>query len=128
MHRTSSSSNGRVVRRAGAVFGLLLLCCAPGRSQCCGATITGRVTDAEGAVVPNAKVTITNVATGRSTKTVTNRIGDYRAVHLPLGRYKVKVGRKGFETVETPARTLEIDQTLRFDVALPAKVSAKNRD
>jgi hypothetical protein len=99
----------------------------PGAAQCCGARITGKVSDAEGAVIPNAKVTIINVATGHSSKVVTNQMGEFQAPPLPLGTYKVKVSCKGFETTETPARTLEIDQVLRFDVTLPIKAKAKNK-
>ena len=96
-------------------------------AQCCGAMIVGQVSDAEGAVIPNAKVTITNVTTGTHLKTVTNQMGEFRATSLRLGSYKVKVSAKGFQTAETPARTLEIDQTLRFDVILAAKNPPKTK-
>lgn len=106
---------------------LLLASSPPAVAQCCGAMIVGNVSDAEGAVIQNAKVTITNVATGAHIKLVTNQLGEFRATSLRLGNYKVKVSAKGFQTVETPARALEIDQTLRFDVTLPAKTAPKSK-
>lgn len=105
----------------------LVLTCQLYAAQCCGPAITGTVSDAEGAVVPNARVTIINLDTGHSTKVVTNRMGEYHAPPLPLGNYKVKVSCKGFQTVETPSRALAIDQILRFDVTLPLKNSAKSK-
>lgn len=110
------------------IFGILLLPASLSAvAQCCGAMIVGTVTDPEGAVIPNAKVTIINVATGAHIKTVTNQMGEFQATSLPLGKYKVKVSAKGFQTVETPARTLEIDQTVRFDVTLPLKTEPKKQ-
>lgn len=106
---------------------LFLLASLPAKTQCCGAMIVGTVSDPEGAVIPNAKVTITNVASGTHIKTVTNQMGEFRATSLRLGSYKVKVSAKGFHTVETPARTLEIDQTLRFDVTLPTKTALRSK-
>ena len=106
---------------------LLLASSLPTAAQCCGAMIVGKVSDAEGAMIPNAKVTITNVTTGTHLKTVTNQMGEFRATSLRLGNNKVKVSAKGFQTVETATRTLEIDQTLRFDLTLPAKTAPKSK-
>ena len=53
--------------------------------------ITGTVTDPSGAVVPNAKVTVTNVSTNASQSTVTTQQGNYRFAFLPQGRYNVNV-------------------------------------
>ncbi|HKF21532.1 MAG TPA: TonB-dependent receptor [Candidatus Angelobacter sp.] len=83
------------------------------------ARIIGTVTDPQGAVVPGAKVTVTNVATGIETKSTTDQEGRYQAPELPIGSYKVKVERDGFKTTETSAYTLEINQVLRLDVRLP---------
>jgi Carboxypeptidase regulatory-like domain/TonB-dependent Receptor Plug Domain/TonB dependent receptor len=82
------------------------------------ARIIGTVSDPQGAVVPNANVTVTNVATGVATKTTTDQQGQYQAPELPIGTYKVKVERDGFNTTETAAQTLEINQVLRLDIKL----------
>src|SRR5690348_5910082 len=56
---------------------VLLLCCGPAMSQTTFATITGRVADQTGAVVPKAVVTATNVATNVSTSGLSNDTGNY---------------------------------------------------
>jgi hypothetical protein len=88
-------------------------------AQSARARIVGTVRDPQGAVVPNATVTVTNVATGVSTNATTNRDGYYQALELPIGSYKVKVEHEGFSTTETAAYTLEINQAQQIDVKLP---------
>ena len=83
------------------------------------ARIIGTVTDPQGAVVPGATVTVTNVATGVATRTNTDSQGAYQALELSIGEYKVKVARSGFKTTETVAYKIEINQVLRVDVRLP---------
>jgi hypothetical protein len=57
--------------------------------------IIGRVQDQSGAAVPNAKVVITNLDTGATREVSTNEIGEYRAVLLQPGRYKVVASSAG---------------------------------
>src|SRR5208283_608754 len=59
-------------------------------------TITGTVTDATGAVVPGASVTITNDATGESAKITTTASGDFTRPALLPGVYTVSVEAQGF--------------------------------
>src|SRR5215471_7658450 len=70
------------------------------------ARIIGTVSDPQGAVLPGARVTVTNVATGIATQTTSDRDGYYQALELPIGTYKVKVEHEGFKTVETEAYRL----------------------
>ena len=60
-------------------------------------SIVGTVTDEQGAAVPNAKVTITNIGQGVSFATTTNESGNYEQTHLIPGTYKVHVEVQGFE-------------------------------
>ena len=46
-------------------------------------TITGRVTDATGSIVPQASITVTNENTGLARETTTDDVGDYRVPLLP---------------------------------------------
>src|SRR5579863_2257582 len=87
-------------------------------------TILGTVTDATGAIVSNAKVTVTNTATNVDFRTVTSSSGDYNAPSLQPGQYKVIVESAGFEKSVTSGFTLTVDQKVRIDVALkPGAVS-----
>ena len=54
-------------------------------------TIRGTVADASGAVVPGAKVVITDVGTNLTTTLTTDHQGNYEAPELKYGRYKVNV-------------------------------------
>jgi Carboxypeptidase regulatory-like domain len=58
--------------------------------------VQGTVADASGAVISNAKVTITETATGRIIETITNDAGLYSALHLLPGEYTVKIEKTGF--------------------------------
>jgi hypothetical protein len=61
------------------------------------ADVLGTVTDASGAVVPNSKVTITNIATNNSRSGHTNSTGEFVFTLLPPGRYSVRVEGTGFK-------------------------------
>jgi len=60
------------------------------------AGITGTVTDASGAVVPNAKVTVTNQDTSVATHLITSGAGTYAVRGLNPGHYTVAVEATGF--------------------------------
>ena len=78
-------------------FAVLLIAIVPALAQDT-ATLTGTVTDSTGAVVANAKVTATNVATNFDTDTTTNTEGLYRLPFLRPGDYRVRVQAPGFKT------------------------------
>src|SRR5215469_3840203 len=59
---------------------------------------SGIVTDSTGAVIPNAEVTLTNVATGAVRTTVTNSKGEYGLTQLLPASYTVKVNAPGFSS------------------------------
>src|ERR1700753_3219785 len=61
------------------------------------ARIKGIVTDPTGAVVPNATITATNVATGVVSTTTSSSTGDYRFQALPIGTYSINVTAPGFK-------------------------------
>ncbi|MGH9583564.1 MAG: TonB-dependent receptor, partial [Bryobacteraceae bacterium] len=60
--------------------------------------ITGTVVDPTGAIIPNAKVTATNDATGVANTATTNSAGTYQFPALIPGTYTVKVAAPGFQT------------------------------
>ena len=60
-------------------------------------TITGRVSDAQEAVVPNAKIIATNVNTGARSETVAGHDGQYTIPFLPPGEYRVTAESPGFK-------------------------------
>src|ERR1035441_8373201 len=87
------------------VLGLLVLftCAHPGRTyaQTAGeGTITGTVMDGTGAVIANATVTATAIATNTSATRTTSKDGLYSIAPLEPGTYTVTVEAKGFKTLK----------------------------
>ncbi len=54
-------------------------------------TIAGVIADPSGAVIQQAKVTVTNVGTTTAKETFTDKNGFYQVQHLPIGNYQVAV-------------------------------------
>jgi len=90
----------------------------PGMAQTITGSITGVVTDATGAVVPNVNVAAVNVATNITNTAISNDAGIYNVRFLPTGEYRVEVTTQGFKkTVLGPFR-VEVGQVARLDVSL----------
>ena len=82
--------------------------------------ITGTVTDATGASVPNATVVVTDTDTGVSRTLLTNSDGLYTANFLQPGRYEVVAGGGTFGKVDRKNLVLTVGQILTVDATLSA--------
>jgi len=80
--------------------------------------ITGVITDPQGAVIPGAKISVTNVATNESRQSTAGSDGTYQVLNLPIGNYSVTVEHEGFTKVITDPHQLLINQTLRVDIPM----------
>jgi len=89
-----------------------------GQNSATSGTITGIVSDSTGAVVPDAKVTATNDATGVKTPTKTNAVGSFNLPNLPVGIYTVRVEQAGFKNLEKHGILLDPNGVVRVDAAL----------
>ena len=98
-----------------ALVGFLIICNSTIPQTATG-RIIGTVTDAQGAAIASAKVTVTNTGTNARSDTVTNGDGFYQVLQLPIGTYTVTAEREGFSKVLTAAEPLDINQSLRIDV------------
>lgn len=104
------------------IFLLLLLCISwvPGiicQTAGTGALI-GTIRDSSGAVVPNAKLTVTSADTGQVRTATTTADGTYNIALLPPGNYRVKIEAGGFRPVEIPSVTVTVTETAVLDRAL----------
>jgi hypothetical protein len=113
------------MKRLTLICSLALLCSClaaiPAAAQSASsATIVGVVVDPQGAVVPNAKVTATNVATGVGLSVNTTSTGNYVIPNLSPGTYNVKVAAKGFNDGEAKDITLKLgdQRDLGFKLAV----------
>jgi Carboxypeptidase regulatory-like domain len=80
--------------------------------------ILGKVTDASGAAVPAANVTIRNTETGVVRMVVTNDAGDYQVLSLPVSQYEVRVEKSGFKAVVRSGINLVVAQEAVVNVQL----------
>ncbi|MBI2690297.1 MAG: TonB-dependent receptor [Acidobacteria bacterium] len=97
---------------------LLLFTAAAGVLLSQTASLTGRVTDASGAVVPGAGVVVRAEGTGVTTTVSTNQDGYYSAPSLPPGRYGVTIEKDGFVPTRQTGLELAVQQVARLDVVL----------
>jgi len=80
--------------------------------------ISGTVTDNNGAVVPNAHMTLTATSTGVQLSTDTNSNGVYIFPGLNVGTYDLSATASGFGTYVQKGLAVNVSQTLRADVSL----------
>jgi len=96
----------------------MLSTATPARAQAVFGSIIGTITDPQGAAVPNAKVTITDVRKGTSDTTATNESGNYTVTHLIPDVYDIKIEAQGFKTAEQKGVTVYADQASRNDITM----------
>jgi len=82
------------------------------------ADLSGSVTDATGAAVAGASVTVTNVGTAAARTSTTNNEGGYSLSSLNPGNYTMTVEAKGFKRVERKDIELQVGQAARLDYTL----------
>jgi hypothetical protein len=103
---------------------LLLLCLMTlslaAMAQSTFGTMLGTVKDASGGVIPNANVKIVNIDENSLRNVQANSNGDYEAVNMKPGRYRIEVSASGFQAFTTTEVMLVARQTLRVDATLSA--------
>lgn len=80
--------------------------------------ITGKITDPQGAVVPNAAVTVTNTGTNSTVNVTATNDGSFRVTNLQPGIYSVEVAVSGFETFKQERVVVEVGQATPLDIKL----------
>src|SRR5689334_9734009 len=80
-------------------------------------SITGTITDASGAVVPNVAIEVKNSETGAVSNGGTSNTGNY-VVSVPAGKYELSVTATGFKKFVRSNMTVETASNTRLDVTL----------
>ncbi|MFZ1033983.1 MAG: TonB-dependent receptor [Candidatus Acidiferrales bacterium] len=101
-----------------ALLLLLLSCCDLGLQAQSTANLNGTVTDMSGATVPNAKVVVTNQATGVEWNAQTNSAGLYVVPSLQPGNYQITVTASGFQTLVVKDLHLDVAMSVTKDLQL----------
>ena len=81
-------------------------------------SIAGVVFDVGGAIIPGAKVTLTNEGTGFTREATTNQQGQYVAYSLPVGPYRITAEKLGFQKLLRTGVTLAAADALTVDLTL----------
>src|SRR6185436_14696556 len=107
-------------RKVVVLLCLLGVSCRPGSAGAqqlvASASVSGTVRDSSDAVVPSADVRLRNVETNQLFERVTDDLGRYRFVSVPVGTYDLTAGAPGFATART---RLELTIGKAVDVSLP---------
>jgi hypothetical protein len=99
-------------------FVFCLFVSVPVRAQVTGATLSGTVTDASGAVVAGAQISAKNNATGTSREVTSDSSGLYSIPNLVPGDYEVRVTAKGFSTAVQSSLSLAVGQQQQLNFSL----------
>jgi hypothetical protein len=97
---------------------LSILLSLPVGAQVAGGALSGTITDPSGAGIPQAQITIKNVATGVERDISTNENGFYSAPNLLPGEYQVTVTAKGFNAEVKSGFTINVGARQVFDLAM----------
>jgi outer membrane receptor protein involved in Fe transport len=101
-----------------AVLFLSALFCASGMAQLSTASLSGSVTDATGASVAHATITLTQTETNFTRTTTTKDDGSYHEEFLPVGPYRVTVAAPGFRTLQHGGVVLTVMQEAQLVLTL----------
>ncbi len=82
--------------------------------------ITGNVTDVNGAIVPGATVTVTQIETGAKRTITTNNDGNYSIANVEIGTYRLSVSKTGFKETSVSNVVVNVSNTTRQDIVLQA--------
>jgi hypothetical protein len=104
------------------LVGLCFAVSVPLRAQVAGGTLSGTITDATGAVVPNAQVVIRNTATGISKTVAAGTEGFYTAPNLLPGDYEIAVSADGFNSEIKKGIVINVGSQAVFNLALQVGV------
>lgn len=106
------------MKRKTLFVGLLVILSIPSRLRAQTASIGGTITDATGAAVPNAKVTVQNVDTGEARAAQTDEAGIYRITNLNPGVYDVRMEHPNFNPAFYSKIQLSVDQVITLNSKL----------
>lgn len=80
--------------------------------------IAGSVTDSNGAVVPDATVTVTKLDTGEKRSVTTTSDGNFSFANLTIGTYRLTITKSGFKETSVSNLIVNVSSTTRQDVTL----------
>lgn len=120
------SSAIRNIKRAVSLITIVFVFSIFAFAQSNTGSITGVITDQNGAVVPNATVKVTNQATNESRTVQTDGEGRYEVPSLSTGTYTVEAAGQGFQPTSVKDLRLAVGEKARADVSMGVAGSSDN--
>ncbi|HEX2520532.1 MAG TPA: carboxypeptidase-like regulatory domain-containing protein, partial [Terriglobia bacterium] len=97
---------------------LLSVLAAPATAQDATGRIEGTLRDPQGALVPNANIVLTHLATGGEKSVNSGNTGSFNFVLLPIGQYRLVVEAANFARYVREPLTLNVNDVLRLTIDL----------
>ncbi|MEW6731288.1 MAG: TonB-dependent receptor [Acidobacteriota bacterium] len=113
-----SSNLSMLLKKFLTVTIFLLAITSPLIAQTYRGTVLGTVSDADGARIPDTKITARNIDTGIERTTVSDDAGNFAIAELQIGNYELIVVKDGFQTVTVANLRVETAGERRVDVTL----------
>jgi Carboxypeptidase regulatory-like domain/TonB dependent receptor len=107
-----------IIKRAISLIAIAVICVFAAVGQSNTGTISGVVSDPNGAAIANASVVITNIGTNEKRTLQTDGDGRYEAASLSTGSYKVTATANGFQETTVSNARLAVGDKLRVDVTI----------
>jgi Carboxypeptidase regulatory-like domain/TonB dependent receptor-like, beta-barrel len=114
----SRPSSQATLSRVFFTVSLMLMLCLAANAQFDTGTITGSVTDSTGAVVPQAKITLTNVGTSIQKNLQADGAGNFVASAMPFGTYVVSAAAANFAETKSEPVVLNVGSTIHVNLTL----------
>ncbi len=100
----------------GVVF--IVFLAAAAHAQVLSGAVTGNVKDATGAVVPGTEIRLTNLETGMLRTVVSDQLGNYQFLLVPLGTYRLEASLGGFKTFQRAGILVEAGRSLGVPIQM----------
>ena len=100
-----------------SVLALIVMVRSLAQAQVSGA-ISGTISDSSGAVLPGVSVAVTDLETGAARSAVSDGLGRYSVLSLPVGQYEIRAQKEGFRTEVRTGITLVVGQEATVDLIL----------
>ncbi len=97
---------------------LLILAAIPASAQFSTGSLSGVITDPNGAVIPGAKLVAKNTGTGQELQTLSTDAGIYAFPSLQVGQYVVTVEKAGFKKLNRANLEIRVGMRQALDIAL----------
>ena len=123
--KTSGRSSAMLAQALGVVL-CLCLACSVASAQTTNGAFHGNITDASGALVPDAAVRITSLSSGAVREMETDSSGYFAITSLPPGSYSISVSKAGFETAQVAHVELSVNEDRLLNLTLQVGTVTQN--